>query len=203
MSTSLRRTLAGGLTALTALTALVALVGPLLTAAPAEARLTVPVRCGDSSDREVVLRWDDVAYDVSGTCGKVRVAADDVTVSMSTARRLVVTGRRAVVSSKSVERLVVRGRRNHVSPTSVTSLLVTGRAARVRVEGLLDGARVATDGAVVTSRDAIRILVDGNRNRLRSGEVWTLRVRGDHNRGRFDSVDTRRVRGTGNQIVVR
>lgn len=186
---------------LLALVAAVVVAG--LVAVPAQATITIPVRCGDSSDREVVLSWDDVAYDVSGTCGKVRVAADDVTVSMSTARRVVVTGRRNVVETKSVERLVVRGRANRVSPTSVTSLLVTGRAARVHVEGLLDQARIATNRAVVTSRDAVRLAVDGNRNRLRSGHVWTLRIEGNRNRARFASVDTRRVRGTGNRVVVR
>lgn len=197
MSSRLTRTIAATLTALTAV------VGVGLVSAPAYAELAVPVRCSDSSDREVVLRWDDMTYDVSGTCGRVRVAADNVTVTMSTARRLVVTGRHNQVTSKSLDRLVVRGRDNVVSPTSTRSLMVTGRAARVHVDGLLDVARVMTHGAVVTAGDAVELDVEGDRNRLRVGEAWTLRVDGDHNTGRFRRLDSRRVRGTGNRVVVR
>lgn len=197
MSSRLMRTIAA------TLTALVAVVGLGLVSTPAHAELAIPVRCSDSSDEEVVLRWDDMSYDVSGTCGRVRVAADDVTVSMSTARRLVVTGRHNQVTSKSLDRLVVRGRDNVVSATSVRSLTATGRAARVHVGGLLDVARVLTNGAVVTAGDAIELSVEGHRNRLRVGEAWELRVDGDHNAGRFGRLDFRRVRGTGNRIVVR
>lgn len=184
------------------LATLTALVGLGVAAAPAQAELAVPVRCGDSSDEEIVLSWDDLTYEVSGTCGRVRVAADNVTVSMSTARRLVVTGRHNAVTSKSLDRLVVRGRDNHVAATSVRSLALTGRAARVDVEGLLDIGRIATNGAVVTAGDAIDLVVEGDRNRLRVGKAWSLGVVGDDNVGRFRRLDERRVRGTGNRIVV-
>lgn len=196
MSSHLSRTIAATLTVLTAV------VGLGLVSAPAQAQPAIPVRCGDSSDEEIVLRWDDMAYDVSGTCGRIRVAADNVTVSMSTARRLVVTGRSNEVTSKSLDRLVVRGRANHVAATSVRSLAVTGRAARVRIEGLLDHGRVATTGAVLRADDAIEIHVDGDRNRLRVGKAWSLDLVGDDNVGRFRRLDERRVRGTGNRIVV-
>ena len=47
-----------------------------LTSVPAEAGLPVPVNCAQSP---VELRWDDVTYDLNGTCGVVKVMADDVT----------------------------------------------------------------------------------------------------------------------------
>ena len=58
---------------------------------------------------ETVLPWDDVTYDLRGTCGVVRVSADDATVTMPSATRLVLEGSGNTVTAKPVYDVVVTG----------------------------------------------------------------------------------------------
>ena len=108
-----------------ALSAVLALIATAAGAAvvPADAAgLVVPVQCeiGD----ETVLAWDDVAYDLRGTCGVVRVTGDDTTVTMPTATRLVVDGTGSTITAKSLGELDVVGAGTSLTAPSVQSLAV-------------------------------------------------------------------------------
>jgi hypothetical protein len=84
------------------------LLAPTLTAAPAQADgLALPVQC--ELGEETVLAWDDLAYDLRGTCGVVRVTADGATVTMPSATRLVVEGAGNAVTAKPLADLEVVG----------------------------------------------------------------------------------------------
>ena len=57
------------------LLALVAVLAPAAVAAPAPAVTpALPVQC--ETGAETVLAWDDVAYDLRGTCGVVRISGE-------------------------------------------------------------------------------------------------------------------------------
>lgn len=208
---------APALAALLAAGSLVA-AGPL--PAPAQAALTVPVRCESVPDDEVVLAWDDVAYDVSGTCGVVRVTADRATVTMSTATRLVVEGTGNRVSSKSVLALEVTGDDNAVSTPSVRTLLLAGSGSAVTVAGLLEDARLTGLGvslradrvhalvlrgaaADVAVADVLEVRVPGSDHAVRLTRAEKVVVRGDRNRVQVDRGRTRvRVHGEDNRVRV-
>lgn len=171
-----------------------------LTAAPAEARLAVHVDC---SHGPVELRWDDLTYELDGTCGRVRVLADDAVVRMPTATRVVVGGHRNTVRSKAVDTLVVRGRQHEVRPTSARVLQVASRGSVVEVEGLVEAARIGGRHARVTADRAYDVEVRGSHHTLRAGRGYDATVRGDHNRLRYRRLDQLALTGDGNAVRVR
>ena len=116
---------------------------------PAHATLAIPVDC---SSGPVTLAWDDVTYDLDGNCGLVRVTADDATVSMPTAVRLVVAGRGNTIVAKPVDELVVRGRGHDVRPVSVQRLRLASPRSVVDVDGLVESARLGRSGATAARR---------------------------------------------------
>ena len=79
---------------------------------------------------ETVLAWDDVAYDLRGTCGVVRVTADHATVTMPAATRLVLEGAGNTVTAKPVLDVEVTGAGNASPPRPCASLVVSGPARR-------------------------------------------------------------------------
>jgi hypothetical protein len=191
----------------------------LLPAAPATAvGLTVPVQCEVGS--ETVLAWDDVAYDLRGTCGVVRVTADAASVTMPAATRLVVEGSDNTITAKSVYDVLVTGTSNAVTTPSITTLAVTGAGSDVAVAGLVEHAELTSTGSsltadtvnvlrlrgadTVTARKAYRTRISGSDNvvRLRRGDRLVLT--GDRNgvtveRGRTSVRD----RGDGNVLDLR
>ncbi|GAB3039444.1 hypothetical protein GCM10011376_33110 [Nocardioides flavus (ex Wang et al. 2016)] len=190
-----------------------------LPAAPAGAvGLTVPVQCEVGS--ETVLAWDGVAYDLRGTCGVVRVTADDATVTMPSATRLVIEGTGNAVDARPVYDLVVLGAGTTVSTPSLTSLVLAGAGSSVSVAGIVERAELTgtgssltadtvnvlrlrgTDG--VTARKAYRVRITGQANALRLKRADRLVLTGDANvvtvaRGRT----TVRDRGEGNVLDLR
>ena len=171
-----------------------------LTSAPAGAGLPVPVSCAQSP---VELRWDDVTYDLNGTCGVVKVLADDVTVQMPTATRLVVRGQRNTVVAKPIGTLVVRGGDHDLRTRSVRSLRVSSPGSRVSVAGLAEHARLAGRGATVTADRVLTLRAPGRHNTLRAERGVDATVGGDANTVRYLRLDSLVVTGDDNSVRVR
>ena len=171
-----------------------------LTSAPAEAALPVPVNCAQSP---VELRWDDVTYDLNGTCGVVKVLADDVTVQMPTATRLVVRGHRNTVVARPVGTLVVRGEDHEVRTPSVRSLTVASPGTRVAVAGLAERARLAGRRAVVTADRVLTLRAPGRHNELRAERGVDATLGGDANSVHYRRLDSLVVTGDDNAVRVR
>ena len=201
------------------LSALVAAALAGAIAAPAQASgVALPVQCETSA--ETVLAWDDVAYDLRGTCGVVRVTADHATVTMPTATRLVVEGAGNAVTSKSLYDVEVTGAGNSVTTPSARSLLVTGAGTTVTIGGLVESAELASTSSTltadvvnvlrlrgtdaVTARKAYRTRITGSDNDLGLRRADRVVLTGDRNavtvaRGRT----TLRDRGAGNVLDLR
>ncbi len=171
-----------------------------LTAVPADAALAVPVDCSHGT---VELRWDDVTYDVNGTCGVVKVLADDVVARIPTATRVVVRGHGNTVVSKSVDTLVVRGRHQDVRPAAARVLRVASPATTVEVEGLVETARLGGRRATVTADRVYDVTVPGSRTTLRTGRGYDASVGGDGNTLRYRRLDSLVVSGDDNSVRVR
>ena len=188
-------------------------------AVPASAAgITVPVQCELGS--ETLLPWDGVSYDLQGTCGAVRVTADDATVTMPTATRLTVEGTGNDVTAKPLGAVSVTGSGNAVTTPSVQHLTVSGGGSVVSVAGLVERAELASAGSAltagtvnvlrlrasdsVTARKAYRTRVTGSDNSLELTRADRLVVTGDRNavtvaRGRT----TVRDRGQDNVLDLR
>ena len=175
------------------------LVATGLTSAPADAGVAVPVSC---SSGPVEIRTDDLTYDLDGTCGVVRVLADDVTVRMPTATRVVVRGHRNTVVAKSIGVLVVRGRHHEVRPVSVRHLRVASPGTAVEVEGLVETARLGRRGATVTADRVLTLRAPGHHNTLRAGNGYDASVGGNANTVRFRRLESLVVTGDDNAAVV-
>lgn len=195
------------------------LVAPTLAAAPAQADgLALPVQC--EIGKETVLAWDDVAYDLRGTCGVVRVTADDATVTMPSATRLVVDGTGNAITAKPLADLEVLGAGTTVTTPSVQHLTMSGTGSSVEVAGLLEHAELTgtsstlsadtinvlrlRGSATVSARKAFRTRVTGSDNALRLTRSDRLVLTGDRNavtvaRGRT----TLRDRGEDNVLDLR
>lgn len=186
-----------------ALALVVAVLGAPLSAAPARAALTVPVQCESQLDeRETVLAWDDTTYEVSGTCGVVRVTGDRVTVRMSTARRLVVEGAGVVVQSKPLATLEVTGPGAAVSATSVQHLTLAASGSSVSVAGLLEDATVTGPDSALTA-DTVNALVLGSSGaRVGARKVFDIAVTGDDNSATFRRAGGVVVSGARNTVTV-
>ena len=176
------------------------LVAVGLTAAPADAGLAVPVDCSHGT---VALRWDDVTYDLDGTCGTVKVLADDAVVRVPTATKVLVRGHRNLVTSSAVDTLVVRGRHQEVRPASARVLSVRSPGSEVAVEGLVETARLAGRRATVTADRVYTTKAPGTHNTLRAGRGFDAAIGGDDNRLRYRRLDSLVVTGDDNAVRVR
>lgn len=188
-----RRVLSGSLLVLTTVAAGAA------TPPAATAGLAIPVRC--ETGEETVLPWDDVAYDLSGTCGVVRVTADDAVVTMPTATRLVLDGDRATVTSKSLLVLEVPGAGNTVATPSVQYLTITGTGSRVAVDGLVEHATLASASSRL-SADTIGVLRLRGSDAVAARKAFRTRITGTANDLRLTRADRLVLTGGSNAVTV-
>ena len=190
-----------------------------LVASPAHAAgLVLPVQCETGS--ETVLAWDDIAYDLSGTCGVVRVTADDATVTMPTATHLILDGTGNAVTAKPLAAVSVVGAGNSLTTPTIRELTVGGAGSTVTVSGLVESAVLTSTSSTlsadivnalrlrgtdtVTARKAYRSRITGSANVLHLARADRLVLTGDRNtvtvaRGRT----TLRDRGAANVLDLR
>lgn len=179
-----------------------AAVGGLLAAVtvlvtPAQAA-GIPVACDDN----VTLEWDDVTYDLQGTCGVVVVKADDVVVNLPATQKLVVRGHGNLIDGKTIDRLVVTGHHQEVRASSVRAARVSSPNTLVDVEGLVEELTLTRRGAEVRARQVTDVAVRGHGHEVRARRGYDARVPGDHNQLRYRRLDTLRVGGDHNTVVV-
>lgn len=172
----------------------------LLPAAPATAvGLTVPVQCEVGS--ETVLAWDDVAYDLRGTCGVVRVTADAASVTMPAATRLVVEGSDNTITAKSVYDVLVTGTSNAVTTPSITTLAVTGAGSDVAVAGLVEHAELTSTGSSLTA-DTVNVLRLRGADTVAARKAYRTRITGSDNVVRLRRGDRLVLTGDRNGVTV-
>jgi hypothetical protein len=172
----------------------------LLPAAPATAvGLTVPVQCEVGS--ETVLAWDDVAYDLRGTCGVVRVTADAASVTMPAATRLVVEGSDNTITAKSVYDVLVTGTSNAVTTPSITTLAVTGAGSDVAVAGLVEHAELTSTGSSLTA-DTVNVLRLRGADTVTARKAYRTRISGSDNVVRLRRGDRLVLTGHRNGVTV-
>ena len=172
----------------------------LLPAAPATAvGLTVPVQCEVGS--ETVLAWDDVAYDLRGTCGVVRVTADAASVTMPAATRLVVEGSDNTITAKSVYDVLVTGTSNAVTTPSITTLAVTGAGSDVAVAGLVEHAELTSTGSSLTA-DTVNVLRLRGADTVTARKAYRTRITGSDNVVRLRRGDRLVLTGDRNGVTV-
>jgi hypothetical protein len=172
----------------------------LLPAAPATAAgLTVPVQCEVGS--ETVLAWDDVAYDLRGTCGVVRVTADAASVTMPAATRLVVEGSDNTITAKSVYDVLVTGTSNAVTTPSITTLAVTGAGSDVAVAGLVEHAELTSTGSSLTA-DTVNVLRLRGADTVTARKAHRTRISGSDNVVRLRRGDRLVLTGDRNGVTV-
>jgi hypothetical protein len=172
----------------------------LLPAAPATAAgLTVPVQCEVGS--ETVLAWDDVAYDLRGTCGVVRVTADAASVTMPAATRLVVEGSDNTITAKSVYDVLVTGTSNAVTTPSITTLAVTGAGSDVAVAGLVEHAELTSTGSSLTA-DTVNVLRLRGADTVTARKAYRTRISGSDNVVRLRRGDRLVLTGDRNGVTV-
>lgn len=166
------------------------------TVPPAQAGgFTLPVQCEIGS--ETLLPWDDVSYDLQGTCGAVRVTADDATVTMPAATQLTVEGVGSTVTAKSLGIVSVSGAGTSITAPSIQDLAVGGSGSSVSVVGLVERAELTGAASTLTAdtvnvlrmrgsdhvsaRKAFRTRITGSDNVLRLTRAVRLVVTGDRN----------------------
>lgn len=172
----------------------------LLPAAPATAAgLTFPVQCEVGA--ETVLAWDDVAYDLRGTCGVVRVTADAATVTMPAATRLVVEGSDNTITAKSVYDVQVTGASNAVTTPSITTLAVTGAGSDVAVAGLVEHAELTSTGSSLTA-DTVNVLRLRGADTVAARKAYRTRITGSDNVVRLRRGDRLVVTGDHNGVTI-
>lgn len=168
--------------------------------APAHAvELTVPVQCELGS--ETVLAWDDVTYELRGTCGVVRVTADDATVLMPTATRLVVEGSTSTVTAKSLHDVQVTGAGNAVTTPSITTLAVSGAGSSIAVTGLVERAELSSSASSLTAA-TVNVLRLRGTDSVTAGKAYRTRVTGSDNVVRLRRSDRLALTGDRNAVVV-
>jgi hypothetical protein len=148
-----------------------------------------------------VLAWDDVAYDLRGTCGVVRVTADDAVVTMPTATRLVLDGDRASVSAKSLLALEVPGADNAVTTPSVKEVTVTGARSLVTVDGLAEDVTLASTASSLAADTVNRLRLRGT-DSVTARKAYRTRVTGSDNLFRLRRSDRLVLVGDRNAVVV-
>lgn len=181
-----------------------AAVGGLLAAvavvaSPAQAAGGIPTPCDDN----VTLRLDGVTYDLQGTCGTVRVEADDTVVNLPATQKLVVLGHGNTVHGKTIDHLVVKGRGQQVEASSVRDADVVSRRSTVAVDGLVEELLVTGRGSTVSADQVSDAVVRGRGHEVRTRRGFDARVPGDGNRLRYRRLESVSVGGDDNRVVVR
>lgn len=175
---------------------------PTLVAAAsagAGAAITFPVQCETGS--ETVLAWDDVAYDLRGTCGVVRISGDRTTVTMPSATRLVVEGAGNTVTAKPVYDVEVVGADNSLAIPSLTSLVLTGAGSTVTVSGLVESAELAGSRSSL-SADTINVLRLSGTDTVTARKAYRARVTGSDNSLALTRADRLVLTGDRNTVTV-
>lgn len=171
-----------------------------LTAAPAQAvGLTIPVRCALGA--ETVLPWDGATYDLVGACGVVRVSADDATVTMPTATRLVIEGTGNTVTARPVYDVEVTGADNAVTTPSITSLVVSGTGSTVSVAGLVESVELTGSGTSLTA-DTVNVLRMRGTDTVRARMAYRTRITGSANSLALTRADRLVLTGARNAVTV-
>lgn len=174
--------------------------GLVLAALPAHGQPAVPVNC---SNGKVVLQWDHLTYDLHGTCGVVVVAADDTTVSMPAATRLVVRGRDNAVDAGTLTELLVEGRANHLTTPSVRRLRLASPATTVDVAGLVEEALLGRGPGTLHARQVTALVARGSHHDVRARRGYDVRLSGDRNRVAFGRLEALHITGDRNVVRVR
>lgn len=171
-----------------------------LVAAPGHAAgITLPVQC--ELGRETVLSWDDVSYDLSGTCGVVRVTADDSTVTMPTATQLILDGTGNSVVAKPLSAVSIVGSGNSITTPTIQDLTVTGAGATVSVAGLVERA-VLTSAASSLTADTINVLRLRGADTVGARKAYRTRITGSDNVLRLTRADRLVLTGDRNSVTV-
>jgi hypothetical protein len=184
----------------TAVLPTVVLAASALVAAPAQAGgIAVPVQC--ETGAETVLAWDDVTYDLRGTCGVVRVGADHATVTMPTATRLVLEGAGNAVTAKPLYDVEVTGAGNSLTTPSVRSLVVTGAGTTVAVSGLVESAELASTSSTLTA-DVVNLARLRGADAVTARKAHRLRITGSDNTVGLRRADKVVLTGDRNAVTV-
>lgn len=147
--------------------------------APAQAAgLTVTVQCELGS--ETLLAWDGVSYDLQGTCGAVRVTADDATVTMPAATRLTVEGVGNTVTAKPLGAVSVVGAGNSITAPTIQDLAISGSGSTVSVAGLLERAELTGSTSTLTA-DTVNVLRMRGSDRVTARKAFRTRITGSDN----------------------
>lgn len=166
---------------------------------PAQAGVGIPTPCDDN----VTLRLDDVTYDLQGTCGTVRVEADDTVVNLPATQKLVVLGHGNTVHGRTIDHLVVKGHRQQVEASSVRDADVTSRRSTVEVDGLVEELLLARRGSSLDADQVTDAVVRGHRHEVRARRGYDARVPGNGTVLRYRRLDAVTVGGDDNRVVVR
>lgn len=179
-----------------------ALVAPAaLLLAPVSADAALPTRVSCISD-EVVLTADNTHYELIGACGIVFVEADNATVTMSTATRLVVSGENTTVTAKTQILVEITGSSSAVAMTSARTLSMTGTGSSAAVTGLVERVTARADGTSLTADRTHVLVVGGTANVVDVRRGFRTRVIGDENAVTHRRLDRLRVRGDANTVTV-
>ena len=171
-----------------------------VAATPAHASgLTIPVQCEIGS--ETVLPWDDVAYDLRGTCGVVRVTGDHTTVTMPSATRLVVEGTGNTVTAKPVYDVEVVGADTTLTTPSIVSLVVSGAGSSVTASGLVERAELAGSGSSLAA-DTVNVLRLRGADTVRARKAYRTRITGSDNTVALTRADRLVLTGDRNAVTV-
>ena len=171
----------------------------VLAAAPATAGITLPVQCEVGT--ETVLPWDDVAYDLRGTCGVVRLSGDRTTVTMPSATRLVIEGAGNSVTAKPIYDVEVVGADNSLATPSLTSLVLTGTGSTVTVSGLVERAELLGSGSTLTA-DTINVLRLRGTDTVTARKAYRTRITGADNAVVLTRADRVVLTGDRNTVTV-
>lgn len=167
---------------------------------PAQAvPITVPVQCEVGS--ETLLAWDGLSYDLQGTCGAVRVTADDAKVSMPAATRLAVEGTGNSVTAKPLAAVVVTGAGNSITTPSVQDLAVSGGGTTVTVAGLVERAQLTSTSSTLTA-DTVNVLRLRGSDGVTARRAYRTRVTGSDNTLELTRADRLVVTGDRNAVTV-
>lgn len=171
-----------------------------LVAAPGHAAgITLPVQC--ELGKETVLSWDDLSYDLSGTCGVVRVTADDSTVTMPTATQLILDGTGNSVVAKPLSAVSIVGSGNSITTPTIQDLTVTGAGSTVSVAGLVERA-VLTSAASSLTADTINVLRLRGADAVTARKAYRTRITGSDNVLRLTRADRLVLTGDRNAVTV-
>jgi hypothetical protein len=150
-----------------------------VVAVPAHAAgITVPVQCELGS--ETLLPWDGVTYDLQGTCGAVRVTADDATVTMPAATQLTIEGVGTTITAKPLGAVSVVGAGTSLTTPSVQDLALAGSGSTVSVAGLVERAELTGTASTLTA-DTVHVLRLRGSDRVTARKAFRTRITGTDN----------------------